>query len=113
MKAYKEIRGKAPFTLNLGISWNWVVNIALPGERTRYPLNRRVGGTHRRCGHFGRQKKLLDREFIFWPTVTIIRPRIRKFQVKHQNIQEKEDLKVLRTYLFAAYFPVRPEYCTT
>jgi hypothetical protein len=22
MKAYKEIRGKAPFTLNLGISWN-------------------------------------------------------------------------------------------
>ena len=49
MKAYRGSRRIAPLILNLNTRWKCVVNITTrsfyPGEeKTRYPLNRRLGG---------------------------------------------------------------------
>jgi len=42
IKAYRGSRGKAPFILNLGTSWRWVVNVTprplQPQKEPKFPL---------------------------------------------------------------------------
>jgi hypothetical protein len=55
MKSYKESRGMAPFILNIGIGWRYVVNLTSrpsPEKESRCPLNR-LSGFLNRFGRFG------------------------------------------------------------
>jgi hypothetical protein len=47
--------GTAPFILNLGTRWSFTTHTSSPSPRknTRYPLNRRLGGSQRRSGDVG------------------------------------------------------------
>jgi hypothetical protein len=55
VKTYLESGSITPHILNLSIRWRWVVTFTprplySPGRNTRYPLNRRLGGTLSRSG---------------------------------------------------------------
>jgi hypothetical protein len=76
MKTYLWTGGMAPFTLDSGIWWWWVISLIptgcftlRPGDTARYPLNRRLGGTQSKSGCFERKDSLFpDRTWtmILW-----------------------------------------------
>jgi len=62
MKANKGATRIPPLILNLCTMWRSVVNFTprplYPGKEPRYPLYRRLGGTHNLSGRFGEGKNI-------------------------------------------------------
>jgi hypothetical protein len=67
MKAHRGSGGIAPLILDLGTKWRSAVNLTPRPLYSRYSLNRRLCGSHSRCGRFhGRANLLYLPEFEPW-----------------------------------------------
>jgi hypothetical protein len=63
LMAYRRSRGTAPLNPNLGTRWRFVVKFIPPAPfcpviQFRYPLNRKLGGTHYRSERLAEEKML-------------------------------------------------------
>jgi len=63
MEAYRGNKGIAPFILNPGTRWRWVVKSSsgrfTAWQETQYPLNWRLEGSQSWSGHFRKREKFI------------------------------------------------------